>query len=158
MKRRDENPFVWVHISRRESGAMLGGCQFPGKECVGSEKGMAKSWVSNRALEEFWQGGKGWLERAWNGLAKQFAFVRLREKSKDYNFKNHKVERLLCNTRGRHGLHLILHPVSLTKIWSLQSYIINVSQMAEGLASSVLSDTYPKSVYNFLMFSGWALM
>lgn len=84
--------------------------------------------------------------------------MRLREKSKDYNFKKHEVERLLCNTRGRHGLHLILHPVSLTKIWSLQSYIINVSQMAEGLASSVLSDTYPKSVYNFLMFSGWALM
>lgn len=53
---------------------------------------------------------------------------------------------------------LILHPVSLTKIWSLQSYIINVSQMAEGLASSVLSDTYLKSVCNFLMFSGCALI
>lgn len=52
----------------------------------------------------------------------------------------------------------ILHPVALTKIWSLQSYIINASQMAEGLASSVLSDTYLKSVCNFLMFSGCFLI
>lgn len=39
---------------------------------------------------------------------------------------------------------LILHPVALTKTWPLQSYIINASQMVEGLASSVLSDTYLK--------------
>jgi len=53
---------------------------------------------------------------------------------------------------------LILHPVALTKIWSLQSYIINASQMAGGLASSVLSDAYLKPVCNFLMFSGCFLI
>lgn len=35
----------------------------------------------------------------------------------------------------------------------LQYFIINVSQMAEGLASSVLSDAYLTPVYNVLMFS-----
>ena len=62
-------------------------------------------------------------------------------------------------TRGGAKVSVFVpHPVSLTKIWSLQSYIINVSQMAEGLASSVLSDTYLKPVCNFLMFSGCALI
>lgn len=69
------------------------------------------------------------------------------------------VARLSCNTRGRQGLPLfILHPASLTRIWSPEAYIINVSQMAGGLASSVPSDAYLKSVCNFLMFSGCALI
>lgn len=69
-----------------------------------------------------------------------------------------KLQVYFATPGGAQGSIFILHPAPLTKTWSLQSYIINVSQMAEGLASSVLSDTYLKSVCNFLMFSGCVLI
>lgn len=115
--------------------------------------------------------GRGKID--WRGLDmiwENNCFLRLSDKGQDYNFKKKKNQtpqtkpnkrrcEFIFATRGGAKVSIFVpHPVSLTKIWSLQSYIINVSQMAEGLASSVLSDTYLQPVCNFLMFSGCALI
>lgn len=75
-----------------------------------------------------WRG----LEMIWGNNC----FLRLRDKIEDYNFKNktkqiNEVASLFCNTRGRPGLHF--NPVSLTKIVSRQSHIINFLRWLRGL-------------------------
>lgn len=102
-------------------------------------KGKSKG-LSDRALHVI--EGRARLTREglkWFGST--IAFSRVGDKGKDHNLKNktkkkkqktNVVASLLCDTRGRPGLHLNPASASLTKMWSLRSYIINVSQMAQG--------------------------
>lgn len=97
--------------------------------------GLNKSCFSNRALESYWGEGEDWLERAWNDLGKQLLSeaqwqgwgLQLQNKTKQIN----EVASFFCNTRGRPGLHF--NPVSLTKIVSRQSHIINFLRWLRGL-------------------------
>lgn len=146
-KRRDKNPVKFTF----GGGTTWALCREVANFLKWNVWGMEKEWIrvafrigSLKVIDEREKIDRRGFEMIWEDSCAQWWGQGLQLQGEKKRHKINEVASLLCDTRGHRGLRFNPASCSPNKDLVSASYIINASQMAEGLPSSVLSDTYLK--------------